>query len=389
MMTNVRQFTFQRGEELLEILSSYTQNSAIGYWHIQLDTLRQHQKEHSWYLGVVDGQFYASNASSWNAVNLSKALHRFIPKSQQSDLKPYLTQIHQSGLIHDLSPCALLSRILLNGWVQKWQLEAALRMKILVDMDTYLTLGSGYAQFIEDDSLSEALPIGGFPVKELITSSKERQANWQRFKSYLPSMNLIPILNPEKLAHANLNINQREWLEQQTQRKLPLSHIAAGLGQDPIEIAKVFSQLVHAGIVRLVRPEQNSPPTIMVIDDSPLVLRQFQQWLGALGYSALLCQHAQQAINTIRQANPSLIFLDINMPQISGFDLVKQLRMVPELAKIPVVILTAEQKLSNKWRAQWSNCEFLTKPLSSEEIQTFPEELRTLIQTQLSGGETS
>jgi CheY-like chemotaxis protein len=151
-----------------------------------------------------------------------------------------------------------------------------------------------------------------------------------------------------------------------------------------MEIAKIFAKLVNAEIIQLVTPEQLVVPTIMVIDDSPLVLRQFHQWIGILGYQVIPCQHAEQAVNIIKQTQPSLIFLDINMPKISGFDLVKQIRIVPAIAKIPVVILTAEQKLSNKWRAQWSNCEFLTKPISAEELHAFPSNLQTLIQTLLS-----
>jgi CheY-like chemotaxis protein len=256
-------------------------------------------------------------------------------------------------------------------------------MKILVDMDTYLTLGAGQAEFIQDDNLANDLPLRSYPVEELGKISLERQANWQQFKRFLPSMNLVPLLNPEKFLQASLNASQRMWIEQQVQHKLPLSRIASRLGQDPLEVAKAFLKLVSADIIQLVPPEQLATPTIMVIDDSPLVLRQFQQWIGAFGYPVILCQHAEQAINTIKQTKPSLIFLDINMPQISGFDLVKQIRMVPDIAKIQVVILTAEQKLSNKWRAQWSNCEFLTKPLSTEEMHTFPSQLQLLIQNLL------
>jgi hypothetical protein len=44
------------------------------------------------------------------------------------------------------------------------------------------------------------------------------------------------------------------------------------------------------------------------------------------------------------------------------------------------VLLTAENSLSNQWRAKWGNCKFLAKPRSPEEIASFQEELRQLLQ---------
>jgi CheY-like chemotaxis protein len=383
MMTQVRQFHFQQGPELLESLADFSQGLKTGYWRFQFDYFARQNQVIYWYLGIVDGRLCCSYSSPWSTNNLSKTLYRYVSQSQQPKIKAYLSELHQSGQIATLSPKAVLSEILVNGWAHKWQLEAALRMKILVDMDTYLTLGAGQAEFIQDDNLANDLPLRSYPIEELGKISLERQANWQQFKRFLPSMNLVPVLNPEKFLQANLNASQRAWIEQQVRHKLPLSRIASRLGQDPLEVAKAFLKLVSADIIQLVPPEQLATPTIMVIDDSPLVLRQFQQWIGAFGYPVILCQHAEQAINTIKQTKPSLIFLDINMPQISGFDLVKQIRMMPDIAKMQVVILTAEQKLSNKWRAQWSNCEFLTKPLSTEEMHTFPSQLQLLIQNLL------
>jgi CheY-like chemotaxis protein len=384
MLTQVRQFSFQQGSDLLKVLAEFSEDVKTGYWRVQFDYLAtRNQSELHWYLGIVDGRLCCSSSSRWSTTNLSKTLHRFVPQGQQSELKKYLSELHQSGQIATLSPKTVISQILDNGWIYKWQLEAALRMKILVDMDTYLTLGSGRAECLQDSLLAQELPLKGCSVSELGKVSLERQANWQQFKRFLPSMNLVPILNQDKFGQANLSASQRHWIEQQVKRKLPLSRISAGLGQDPMEIAKTFAKLAHAGIIQLVSPERRTPPTIVVVDDSPLVLRQFQEWLGMLGYPVILCQHAEQAIHTIKQSNPSLIFLDINMPQISGFDLVKQVRMNPDIARIPIVILTAEQKLSNKWRAQWSNCEFLTKPLSIEDIKTFPTQLQGLIPTLL------
>ena len=118
----------------------------------------------------------------------------------------------------------------------------------------------------------------------------------------------------------------------------------------------------------------------MVIDDSILVLKQFQNIVKRLGYPVVACQSAEAAVSRILQVNPSMIFIDINMPEFSGFELVKQIRQQPKIAEIPLVILTGEQKMSNKWKAKWSGCEFLTKPLSLAAMEEFQAQLVEILQ---------
>jgi DNA-binding response OmpR family regulator len=85
------------------------------------------------------------------------------------------------------------------------------------------------------------------------------------------------------------------------------------------------------------------------------------------------------ALQTLSSSNPAVIFLDINMPEISGFDLIKQIRRQPALSTVPLVMLTAEKTLSNNWRSRLSGCRFLSKPLTVDEIPHFQMELRMLL----------
>ncbi len=79
------------------------------------------------------------------------------------------------------------------------------------------------------------------------------------------------------------------------------------------------------------------------------------------------------------ESKPVVIFLDINMPGASGFDLIKQIRRQPQLSSIPLVLLTAEKTVSNQWRAQWASCKFLAKPRTPAEIHVFQTELRQML----------
>ena len=83
--------------------------------------------------------------------------------------------------------------------------------------------------------------------------------------------------------------------------------------------------------------------------------------------------------STLNDTAVILFFIDVNMPGLSGFDLLKQIRRQPKLVNIPLIILTSERTLSNNWRAQQSGCQFLSKPLSPEDIPQFKRKLRLLI----------
>lgn len=123
-----------------------------------------------------------------------------------------------------------------------------------------------------------------------------------------------------------------------------------------------------------------SAPEIVAVDDSPLLLRNFHTIVSGWGYRVRCCEDADKAIEVMLAGEPAVIFLDLNMPQISGFQLMKQIRLQPKLASVPLVVLTAEKTMINQQRAKWSKSSFLSKPLHPDEISTFTAELKAILQ---------
>ena len=119
---------------------------------------------------------------------------------------------------------------------------------------------------------------------------------------------------------------------------------------------------------------------VFIVDDSMIILKNFKALVSQLGYSVKCFDNAHNALEAMLAGNPAIIFLDINMPEISGFQLVKQIRSQPKLASVPLILLTAERSLLNKQRAKWSKSKFLSKPLSVDEIPNFKSELKALLQ---------
>jgi CheY-like chemotaxis protein len=151
----------------------------------------------------------------------------------------------------------------------------------------------------------------------------------------------------------------------------------------------MFAKLARVGIIRFSSLQEDSKVTIMAIDDSPLMLTQFERLVSALGYSVVVCQDADKAIDTMLRVKPDAVFIDLNMPGISGFKLIEKIRRQPSLSTTPIAILTGEQKVANRWRAQWSGCEFLTKPLTSGAVPEFQTQLEALLTKLLATANTS
>lgn len=377
-LEQTQQFSFQ-SQELLTKLLDHALAGSDGHWKIQFSRLANRKEKTFGYLGITDaGMVSYSGYRPWSSRELLQAAKRYILQTRQDSLKPHVARWQSALKEQKITARAMYEHMLQLG-IAPEQIQQALRLKILNDFDAFLTFGAGEASFIPNPQLRDLIPVPGFPMAELLDEAQKRLGLWQQLRPIIPSMQMLPVLDPQVIEAANLPQSQRQWIEKVVQHQRPLNMIAIGLAKDPLEVARLFAKWVRAELLHLEPLQQTQSTKVMIIDDSPLVLKQFHSLVGALGYQVEVCQQAEIALQQIAQVKPGIVFIDINMPGITGFELVKEIRQQPSLAAIPLVILTGEQKLSNKWRAQWSGCEFLTKPLASTEINQFQLQLQELI----------
>jgi CheY-like chemotaxis protein len=374
-IATTKQFSFA-ARELPEKLLEYIKSGETGYWRHEFDRFADRQPAFCWNVGIANGQIIYSGNRLWSAAVLIRVMERYIP--QRSSVKLQIEILKRKIQAENLNPAELLAIITASDAITEQEVANALRAKILNDLDVYLLVGSGSATFTPGE-IDDRLLINGFSPIELLDEAKQRQLQWTQLRQQVPSMKLCPILDRAAMMKASLSDSQRKRIEKMAQSDQSLNSIAEGMAKDNLEVAQMFAKLAKIGLIKFKPPQKHTVATVMVIDDSPVLLSQFNHWVTTLGYVVKTCQDAKNAINAIKQAKPSIIFIDINMPEISGFELVKQIRQQPDLKGIPLTILTGEQKLSNKWRAQWSGCEFLTKPLTSAAIGDFQVQLEELI----------
>jgi CheY-like chemotaxis protein len=378
LIATVDRFSFP-ARELSQQLLQHMHNGKVGYWEHQFDRLAGREQILHWNLAIANGQILYSGNRLWSAQSLMRVIYRYSIHTRNDLIAQRFEQLKTKSEQEAWTPVELLDRMKKIGFVNDDQLLKAVKNKILNDLDIYLMMGSGTATFIVDPDLELQLPVEGFSPMILLDEAKQRQLLWEKLQPQVPSMNLIPLLNRQALTKANLPAGQQQRIENLVKSGQTLNSISEEMAKDTLEIAEMFAKLVRVGLVSFQPPKKNTPAPIMVIDDSPLILSQFQHWVGGLGYPVVVWEQSEVALATIVEVEPAAIFIDINMPGISGFELVRQIRKQPQLATIPLVILTGEQKLSNRWRAQWSGCDFLTKPLASSDVSDFQIRLEELL----------
>jgi CheY-like chemotaxis protein len=375
-IATVNQFSFS-ARKLPAQLLEHIRSGVTGYWQHEFDRLADRQPTFYWNLGIANGQILYSGNRVWSAQMLLRITERYVPSIRNAP-KGQIEALRRKVQAEKLSSAEVLVMMKQSNMITEAQLLEALRIKILNDLDIYLLMGGGSAKFIAED-IENQLPVNGFSPIDLLDEAEQRQLQWTQLRVHVPSMKLCPVLDREAMAKANLPDSQRQRIEKMVQSDKSLNSISEGMAKDNLEVAQMFAKLGRIGLVKFKPHQKHTITTVMVIDDSPVLLSQFNNWVSALGYVVTTCQEAKNAIAAIKKAKPSVIFIDINMPEISGFELVKQIRQQPDLRAIPLTILTGEQKLSNKWRAQWSGCEFLSKPLTSGGIGDFQVQLEELI----------
>ena len=158
------------------------------------------------------------------------------------------------------------------------------------------------------------------------------------------------------------------------------------MNKDVLLLTKSIYPYIHKGLLELVQfPELNlvetsqakssgksisgSKQLIACIDDSPQICQIMNQIIVKAGYQFLGIQQPIQAVPKLIGVNPKMIFLDIGMPILNGYEVCTQIRRVSKLQKIPIIMLTGNDGVFDRVKAKVCGAsDFLSKPIEVEKI---------------------
>jgi twitching motility two-component system response regulator PilG len=116
-------------------------------------------------------------------------------------------------------------------------------------------------------------------------------------------------------------------------------------------------------------PETNAPKKILVIDDSNTIRRSAEIFLKQGGYEVLLAEDGFDALAKVNDHEPSIIFCDILMPRLDGYQTCAIIKRNPRFAATPVIMLSSKDGLFDKARGRMvGSQDYLTKPFTKDQL---------------------
>lgn len=119
--------------------------------------------------------------------------------------------------------------------------------------------------------------------------------------------------------------------------------------------------------------------TILIVDDDPLIARMYERKLIQEGFHVVLARDGEEGLKAAEDAAPDLILLDVLMPKLNGWEVLKALKKNEKTEKIPVIVLTSlGDRLGDIEKFKEAGAkEYLVK--SDVDLREFVETVRTHI----------
>jgi PAS domain S-box-containing protein len=182
--------------------------------------------------------------------------------------------------------------------------------------------------------------LGATAGEQALEIARTRQIDAITLDLLMPGMHGMEVARHLKEDHKTRAIPVVVVSAYTRQRESELGALGvAGVISKPIDEVRLVSTI--RGVLAGKRPEAGSVPTIAVVDDDPDVRRILRVILERHGYATWAAADGQEAFRMIVEQKPDLLILDLMMPNLDGFQLVRLLRQRRWTQKIPLLVLTA------------------------------------------------
>src|SRR5471030_1099240 len=111
------------------------------------------------------------------------------------------------------------------------------------------------------------------------------------------------------------------------------------------------------------------PVKVLVIDDSNTIRRSAELFLRKAGYEVILAEDGFDALSKITDYEPQVIFVDIMMPRLDGYQTCALIKQNPRLKSTPVIMLSSKDGVFDRARGRLAGSDrYLTKPFTKEAL---------------------
>ncbi|MGB6299130.1 MAG: response regulator [Rivularia sp. (in: cyanobacteria)] len=246
-------------------------------------------------------------------------------------------------------------------WLVNQKLITPAQAKILIKelafevLSSFLTIKQGSYEFTTESFMEDMPKFCKLNIDLLIENTQQKSQNQE---------NASPvILNPP-----SKNIEQISSNKIPIQQPLP----KAGTSQAPAQTpgnSHTSNRNIRQPAYRQNYQKKQKVYTIVCIDDSPTVLSAIESFLDEQVFSVVGFNEPLKALMQILRTNPDLILLDVEMPNLDGYELCSLLRKHSYFKDVPVIMVTARKGFIDRAKAKMVRANgYLTKPFDQSEL---------------------
>lgn len=113
----------------------------------------------------------------------------------------------------------------------------------------------------------------------------------------------------------------------------------------------------------------SSEKTVLYVEDNPENRLLVRRILIAAGFNVLEADNAANALEALRRHKPHLIIMDINLPEIDGYSLTRQIKNTPGMSDVPIIAMTANVMKGDRERTLEAGCDgYIQKPIDVDNL---------------------
>lgn len=336
-----------------------------------------HHPQLCWFVFFVNGQIaYATDANNGSLVRLRDYLHHY---QVQQELQSIISSTVASSNEPEYAYLWLLLEKHLLTPAQGRSIIHNMVSETLFDL---LSLNQG--SFVFDSAPALAPLLTTCTIGPLVTKTIKQVQQWKQFHPQLYSPDQCPVIADDLYLRNNLPDNSYQNLVHWAREKTSIRQLSRYLNRDILTIGRAIYPYIQKGWVQMSSVEMPTNPLpaeplqvaptnrelqVVCIDDDTTTGKIVEYILQEEGYAPTIIDNPIQALSRLFEIKPELIFCDIAMPQLDGYEICAMLRQSVTFRQTPIIMLTGKDGFIDRVRARMVGAtDYLTKPFGKGEL---------------------
>jgi twitching motility two-component system response regulator PilG len=317
-----------------------------------------------WRVYLGNGRIHYAGSGIGSAERLNYLVSRYLP-NRKSTLPPEITDDYQ-----------YLCNLWQTGEFSFQEVRAVLAKFTQEALIEIVSQNKAFCYFENTVGLEHLLLY--LNLKKIMLPVEDKVRLWWQLRSQITSLFQRPLITNRTRLMELIQVELGE--KNPSLRNLPhfldnqvcLYELASQMEMSTLKLAILLNPLIQEGAITMgsyVLPTKDNRPIVACIDDSPSIQRVVKFTLESSGYQVISIKESLKALTSLLNPKPDLILMDINMPDIDGYQLCSLCRKSSALRDIPIVMLTGRDGILDRVKAKMVGAVgYISKPFLPQEL---------------------